>query len=197
VGDSSQFELHDDHVHEYWHRRAASFNDVVRGAGVQRITLRVQLAKPCQRILDLQQGTLAVVTHAAEKLFGRGAQIDHSAALLQCIAVCLSQNRAAPGGQDAAADRGQFIDRGLLDIAKGLFALLSNKDRMLTRKRDSITASVSANGSPSRFDNCRPTVDLPPPGMPTSAIRGAGLSAGATQFGSVHTVIGSHQAACS
>ena len=34
----------------------------------------------------------------------------------------------------------------------------------------SMTVSVSTKSHPSRRDNCRPTVDLPPPGNPTSAM---------------------------
>ena len=58
---------------------------------------------------------------APEKFIGRRLQVDHLATALQILAICLSQNRTAAGGQHAGMVERQFIDDRFFDIPETVF----------------------------------------------------------------------------
>ena len=82
------------------------------GAAVQRISLLVQLPQLAQRIGDLEERALAVVAQAAEKLFGRGAQVDNGGMRPQRLAVGFAKYRTS-------ARRKHHTDVSLEQATKG------------------------------------------------------------------------------
>ena len=96
----------------------------MRAFAVQRVALGMERAQARQRVVDLQQRALGVVAQAAVQLLGRGAQVNHRAALAQVPPVGRPQHRATASGQHARRALRQLVDHSLLDVAKGRLALV-------------------------------------------------------------------------
>ena len=94
VDDTGQLELHQDHVHQRRHRRAAGLDDEVRGGPVQRIALGLQLAQLGQRIAHLQQRPL--VSCRRRRNSSSGDERRYTTVLASCRIRRLASRSTAP-----------------------------------------------------------------------------------------------------
>ena len=95
----------------------------MRHATVQRVAFAEQVAQSRQRIIDLQQGSVRVVTQAPKEFFRRGAQVEDVRSRMQRFAIGRSQHGAAACGDDRVGQRRDLFDHILLDVAEGIFTL--------------------------------------------------------------------------
>ena len=115
---TGEFQLHDDVIDQHRHGRSAGLDHHVRRLAIERIARIVQFPQTCQRIFDLEQRALQIVTQTAMQIFRGGSQVDDMRAAAQGEAVGFAQYRAAAGGDDAMVAADQFGDHRLLDVAE-------------------------------------------------------------------------------
>ena len=115
---TGEFQLHDDVIDQHRHGRSAGLDDHVRRLAVQRIARIVQFPQTRQRIFDLEQRALQVVTKTAVQILGGRAQVDDMRATTQGEAIGFAQYRATAGGNDTVVAADQFGDHRLLDVAE-------------------------------------------------------------------------------
>ena len=187
VDQAGQFELHQDHVDQRRHRRPAGLDDEVRRLPVQRVALARTGRAACAA------GRPPAAAAGACRGAGGGTVLrGWSAGRPPCDALV----QRAPVGLAQAQCRRRWRARRVGQASSSSMTSCST-----SRKRGFAFTLEEARGSSSRCAarsrrrrrrtrscscraRCRPTVDLPPPGMPTRRDRGAGesLSSGLTQL---------------
>jgi hypothetical protein len=90
------------------------------GFTIQGVAHGIEIPQTTQRILDLEQWPIDVMTESAKDLFRTGAEVDHLCPCSEVDPIGLPQDRATASGKHAFVVERQVVDDSLFDVTKAL-----------------------------------------------------------------------------